>query len=615
MTTPSKFGTEIQVNTVGTSATHSRPTVTALANGQFVVSWADFRTIGDDVSGSGIRAQLFNADGSKAGDEFLVNSTTTNSQMEAAITALPNGEFVATWQDHSGSGSRNPGTEIRAQIFNAEGKKIGFEFLVNTTSKSGQWEPEITTLTDGRFAVSWVDTSKTGGDESLYAIRAQVFEADGSKSGTEFLVNTTTDKSQWDSSISALADGRFVVAWEDYSQTGGDTSDNAIRAQVFNADGSKLGAEFLVNTTTFFNQTQPSVTDLVDGRFAISWTDESASGNDQSSTAIRAQVFNSDGSKSGTEFLVNTTTLNQQTESAITGLADGRFVVTWTDYSVNGGDTEGAAIRAQVFNSDGTKSGSEFLVNTEVSGDQLRPTIALLADGRFVISWEDIGGINSSSIGPHIRAQIFDPREEGLDLTGTAGADDFIGTGFNDLMKGLAGKDVLLGEDGHDALWGGSGRDILQGGKGRDNLVGQNGKDLLVGGGGKDKIKGGAGDDALNGGAGKDILIGGGGADRFVFVKSSDTGTSFVNRDLIMDFDQAENDQIVLSRIDAGSASGDQAFTFIGTAGFSGAEGELRYEQGKKNTIIQADIDGDGVEDFAITLSGLHSLETGDFIL
>ncbi len=151
--------------------------------------------------------------------------------------------------------------------------------------------------------------------------------------GTEFLINTTTTNSQSEPTITALADGRFVVAWTDGGASGGDTSSDAVRAQVFNADGSKSGAEFLVNTTTTNGQSEPTITALADGRFVVAWTDGSASGGDTSGCAVRAQVFNADGSTSGAEFLVNTTTTSGQFEPTITALADGRFVVAWTDSS------------------------------------------------------------------------------------------------------------------------------------------------------------------------------------------------------------------------------------------------------------------------------------------
>ena len=66
----------------------------------------------------------------------------------------------------------------------------------------------------------------------------------------EFLINTTTANNQSEPTITALPDGRFVVVWRDDSFTGGDISGTAIRGQVFAANGAPAGSEFLINTTT-----------------------------------------------------------------------------------------------------------------------------------------------------------------------------------------------------------------------------------------------------------------------------------------------------------------------------------------------------------------------------
>src|SRR4051812_35145959 len=95
------------------------------------------------------------------------------------------------------------------------------------------------------------------------------------KWGNEFLVNTTTTAYQFDPAITALADGRFIAAWADQSTTGDDTWGYAVRAQIFNADGSTSGAEFVVNTITTGNQSRPAITGLADGRFVATWQDYS----------------------------------------------------------------------------------------------------------------------------------------------------------------------------------------------------------------------------------------------------------------------------------------------------------------------------------------------------
>src|SRR5688500_7482326 len=111
----------------------------------------------------------------------------------------------------------------------------------------------------------------------------------------------------------------------------------------------RVGAEILVNTQTSGSQAIPNIALLTDGGFVIVWTDASALGADTSGSGIKAQRFDADGNKVGDEFLVNTTTAASQSLAAVATLESGRYVVTWTDASATGGDTSGTSIRAQVF--------------------------------------------------------------------------------------------------------------------------------------------------------------------------------------------------------------------------------------------------------------------------
>ena len=66
-------------------------------------------------------------------------------------------------------------------------------------------------------------------------------------------------------------------------------------------------------------------------------------------------------------------------------------MVTWEDSSqgVGGatGDTSGTAVKAQVFAADGTRVGSELLVNGATATTQAGPRIVALANGGFVVTW------------------------------------------------------------------------------------------------------------------------------------------------------------------------------------------------------------------------------------
>ncbi|MDB5525546.1 MAG: hypothetical protein JWM58_3309 [Rhizobium sp.] len=137
---------------------------------------------------------------------------------------------------------------------------------------------------------------------------------------------------------------------------------------------------------------------------------------------------------------------------------------------------------------------------------------------------------------------------------------------------------------------------------------------VVRGGFGNDTFTGGKGVDRFQGDTGRDILKGGGGADHFIFAVISDSTTSATGRDFISDFSRKQHDVLDLSEIDARDSSAiDNPFTFIGKDGFSDKEGELGYVVKQGNTIVQGDVDGDGIADFTIELRGEIKLTAQDF--
>src|SRR3954453_21600833 len=74
----------------------------------------------------------------------------------------------------------------------------------------------------------------------------------GSASGGSFSIAA----GGFDGKAAALPGGQFIVEWTDTSGTGGDATGSAIHGQVFNSNGSTVGSEFVVNSTTTGDQTQ-----------------------------------------------------------------------------------------------------------------------------------------------------------------------------------------------------------------------------------------------------------------------------------------------------------------------------------------------------------------------
>ena len=172
-----------------------------------------------------------------------------------------------------------------------------------------------------------------------------------------------------------------------------------------------------------------------------------------------------------------------------------------------------------------------------------------------------------------------------------------------------ANVENLIGSDQADNLRGDGGDNILEGGGVSDRLYGRAGDDTLIGG---------SGADALYGNLGADVMTGGddaGRRDRYIYFQLQESGVGAGNRDVITDFVSGE-DRIEISRFDADITQGfKQAFTFVGDAGLSGAAGELAYRFEGGNTIVEADVNGDGAADFEIELTGRIDLVVGDFLL
>jgi peroxidase len=193
---------------------------------------------------------------------------------------------------------------------------------------------------------------------------------------------------------------------------------------------------------------------------------------------------------------------------------------------------------------------------------------------------------------------------------GDSGDEVFSRGGGSDSLYGGGGNDKLVGSFGEDQLYGGEDNDELFGGADNDSLYGDNGHDWLNGGSGDDFLIGGDGNDVITGGAGSDTMSGGSGADRFVFSDLADSnGTS--SHDLIFDFSAAEGDRLDLSGIDAWLSNGDQSFVFIGSSGFSGLRGEVRFDAG----LLQANTGGDLSADLQVDLLGVNQLNKTQLIL
>ncbi|HEX8448657.1 MAG TPA: hypothetical protein VF652_03600, partial [Allosphingosinicella sp.] len=364
------------------------PSVSAFADGGFIVVWgtSDPAQDGDD---SAIKAQLFDSAGRKIGAEFLVNSASAGAQFTPEVATLANGNFIVTWV---ANGADDGSDGIKAQLFSRSGAPIGGELMVNLSSGS-QFTANVSALAGGGFVISWDDWNG-------FDMKAQIFDSAANRVGGVLTVNTRTDYAQEYGDIVGLEGGGFVATWRT-TNSSDDGSSHAVKAQLFSATGAKVGGEFLVNSMTANYQYASSVAALAGGGFVITWETWDPA-QDGSSAALKGQIYSASGSKVGGEFRINSQADDMQRDPHASGTPDGGFVVTWTDFSSTQ-DGSLSAIKAQAFDSTGAKVGGEMLVNTLTAGHQTLSDIGTLADGRLILTWTSDGG---DSDGRSVRAQI-----------------------------------------------------------------------------------------------------------------------------------------------------------------------------------------------------------------
>jgi hypothetical protein len=366
----------------------------ALSTGKFAVSWTVEAQYGSPLPFS-IGVQLMNADGTPSGSPYYISSAETATENDvvsniSSITALAGGGFAVTYAEQIVPYSGNGQTEgVYTQIFDASGNALGNPHLVNPYAR----QIASATLSDGSFVT--IVTGYAGAENAPYLL-AQRVGADGTPIGAAIPLGPDSNLATYESpSVVGLQNGAFAVAYESYPPAGDTISPTGLVWQVVNADDS-VDAPILVTNTGV----SPALAVLTNGDIVVAWT---------GSDAAHAQIYAPDGAKIGSEIVGESTlgvvdVIGDGSPPAITALADGRFMLAYDIAIVSPtfGNLTGIDTHAQIFNADGTASGSVFEAAPSAAGgndtDNTQPAAVQLADGTVEIAVHYQAGPFSSDI-------------------------------------------------------------------------------------------------------------------------------------------------------------------------------------------------------------------------
>ena len=149
------------------------------------------------------------------------------------------------------------------------------------------------------------------------------------------------------------------------------------------ADAIPTGDEFTVNQNTSGDQEFAALAPLPGGGFVVTWE---SFAQDGSFDGIFLRRYDTQGNALGDELQVNTYTPGNQEDPSVAVAADGTFLVVWD--SDSGQDGQARGIFGQLFDSTGTPMGGELAMNANTTGDQNDAVATALPDGGFVVVWE-----------------------------------------------------------------------------------------------------------------------------------------------------------------------------------------------------------------------------------
>ena len=342
---------------------------------------------------------------------------------------------------------------------------VGSEQTANSTTNNHQFQSDGILLengSNGDFMLFWSGKNQDG---HLTGVIGQRFAADGSKIGSEFIVNQTTSGNQTFDEAIVLSDGSIVVIY-----TGSDSNGTGTYARHLDSSGTPIGNEVLVNTDEIGTQNQPDAAALEGGGFVVTWKSQ-ATGD----YAVQSQLFDNNLIKVGVEQTVYSNFPDLPQRPHVTATDDGGYVVVWKGLSLY--QLGASDILGQRFDATGNKVGDTISIYDDIKAHQQGTDIATLPDGSLAVVWQE----NDSS-GAGIWTKT-------LSFSESSGDDYIVGDNNANLIDAMAGDDYISGGLGDDTLIGGEGRDEIIGGFGNDTII--------LGPGQYDSAEGGSGADVF----------------------------------------------------------------------------------------------------------------------
>jgi uncharacterized protein (DUF2141 family) len=452
----------INLRSTGTSGS-----LTHYADGRFLSVWTDF----DKDGGAYVYGKLFNADGTAAGNHFLIDYAVETFYREIRAETLTDGRTVVAWVKSDSSGASVVGRVLNTNFVPSS------ELLTFSPNAESEEALELHAMEGGSFAVLYRG-SGTFPSGPFTGLIGNSLSPDGTGWKSEFHDGLSNLPNDGTNRTVILADGTCVIA---------------VAVPAEDGDGTNIGVlvpgptgEFVPVFIDFIPGVLTGVNPAIASYDSDSFIVARDNGAGQNSGVIKAQVFQKTGQPLGNTFTFEKPAGTLKGNPVIEKFANGGFAIAFVTETNGDENVYTAAVKP-----DGTVTDT-IQVGTNTAGDQWDPSITELSGGTYAVSWlsngesgpsyqyivEVIGREGTDVVTPITPGGVGEPPPPpppppppGSVWAGTNGNDIHTGTSASEVLKGLGGRDMIEGGAGNDKLWGGLGNDSLMGGDGLDIFV------------------------------------------------------------------------------------------------------------------------------------------------
>ncbi len=343
-------------------------TTSAAQAGRAVAAWLDERE-----SVVTVVAQLFRTtDGQRVGGNRILTADRALGLRDAPAAATSGfGTSLVCWEEGTFARRR-----IRCRLLDAEGNLPGGPIEVAEENPTRvQRCPAVAALPDGRWIVAWFETN-----ELVLEVRVRLLAEDGTPLGATTLAHTEplSDPVQGPEPALLVRSEDILLVWVDNSEGTGD-----LYGRRLDFSGGLAGEPSLMRAASDPSRDgRPRMYRAPDGRFALTWF-----GGEVDRTFPHLRLYGADGEPDGGDLALADREIGVVARFGTALPApDGGWFLVWSDDRV-----QCLQIYMRKVAADGTAAGPTMPVwSLPASASQLLPDLAMLPDGRALVTWGDL---------------------------------------------------------------------------------------------------------------------------------------------------------------------------------------------------------------------------------